>query len=249
MFTGMITLASKVGSVIVNAFGYLVENPQNALIVIAAIILLGLSGYVGYRLGNSSEQGQERFGVTIEDEPLTEDRLVDPTNPFGITISPPDTNNIDTVRVVVPRYITRTDTVHSVEERIISSAGATLPTESPSITLTTSPLPSRGFLALPILDGSPTVHVTHERTVINTFDPRDGSGVTLRYGHPKKRFRVNAYSEIAGTYGVEINATGVLGLQVEVGRFGITGGYQFDPAVERSGLHIQTNWTPTLASW
>jgi len=203
-----------------------VENPKNAAYVVGAVALLAGAASVGYVVGREVNQTQGSTTPLARGEyPKSFADLLEPSAPSGALFAPPpDTNVVDTVKIRVPKYIVRRDTVTKTRIGRISlnAADYDLPSLSLETSLQSSPYK---FLVLPTVDGRPAVNVNSKRTLINTFDPRDASSIKLRYSHPKDVFDFGPYVTGRYNYGGSINSqfeTGIYGkfrksLRIDIG--------------------------------
>lgn len=235
IFEGLSYLASAV-----------VENPKNAAFVVVGAILLAGSASVGYLIG------QNRRSPETSTTPLRRGKYPKSLSdllrgtpgasaPSGALYAPvPDTGAIDTVKIRVPKYIVKRDTVTNT--RIASIRMNPARYESPSLSLETSLQSSPyKFLVLPTIDGRPAVNVNSERTKIDAFDPRGGSSVKLTYQHPKDIWGLgpSLLSRITWSH-EKVNSTATLGGFVRYKRFKLNVGNTFSSIDGLGGVTFQT---------
>jgi hypothetical protein len=227
----------------------IIDNPKNAVIIAVVIVLIGLSGYAGYWYrGATAVQGDAI--IRIEDEPLTMDRIVDTSEPSSTTLSPPS-ESVDTTCAVLPTFITRRDTVIEERGRLISIPGTNLESTAPTEFSVPELQLQRGWLALPVVGGSPAVRVTKDMTTVQAFDPVDGSGITFRYEHPKDRWHLGALSRISGLglQGKDFQLYGTLGGYIGYKNIRVEGGYKISRLEEMRGFTVSLGWYPSLISF
>lgn len=94
----------------------------------------------------------------------------------------PDRSDVDTLRVKVPEYIIKTDTVYRWMDRAEGIFTETTPSVNISVDLNSLDM---GFLVLPLKNGNPAVNVTSDLTTIDTFNPSNAQNITLEYNHPE----------------------------------------------------------------
>ncbi len=226
------------------ALGNLISHPKNALLVVAFLVVLIVAGYAGYWFRDVTDVNGQAV-ITYEDEPLTEDRIREPTRPSDATVSPASPS-VDTTCGVLPTFVIERDTVRETNTRVISRPSLDFdwrPTSVPEIRIGSS------WLALPIIDGAPAVNVDRERTVVQAFDPQDGSGLTLRYPHPRSTWGLGPYTSISGLYGRDIDVHGMIGGFARHKDIKIISGYRFGTNIHNTGVTARVSWSPSLVSW
>lgn len=241
MFGAFSSLVTAVVSVLSSVWEAAVENPRNTVFAIAAFLLWVGGVYGGYWYRGTLVEEESPTWVEYRDDVGVLERLLGGTKPDDATRrAPPDSSEVDTVRVRVPEYITKTDTV------FLSGADQTIRYDAPRLDvdahLEANPY---GFLLLPTPNGRPSVRVTSDRTRIRTIDPRDASELQLTYDHPEDRFRFGPLVRLNGTYTPEIVTSGTLGGWVRFRGIRVDGGYRFaSPSL--TGPTLSAEWSPDI---
>lgn len=224
-------------------FGYMVENPKNTVFGIAAVLLYAFGVYGGYWYRGTQIEPRKTAWVEWEEGPSTLEQFLGGTPPDDATARPPpDSSEVDSVVIRVPKYITRTDTVY----RSLPSVEGSFDYEAPDITLETR-LRSNpyGFLLLPTPNGRPAVSVTADRTEIRTVDPRDASSLRLSYDHPEQKFDFGPLVRLSGTYAEKVRTSGTLGAWARFRAVRLDGGYRFSTPA-RTGPTLSAEWSPDI---
>lgn len=169
--------------------------PIRAILLLGVAVTHGLAFYGGlaWQRGDFTD-GERASLVQSKKRPTAPSDLLrsKPLDRLYLAPEPPK-KEVDTVVVEVPRFVTNTDTVF----RPISEASSIENLTQNSIRLDT-PLQriEKGFLVLPLVDGSPAVSVTQDRTLIDTFNPTGAGNVRLSYTHPKDIWGLGAVASV-----------------------------------------------------
>jgi len=147
----------------------------------AALVLLGLGLIGGWSLraalSGENTEGPVGGGFRRDSSALRPGDLLRGTRPTGGIVYEVDTTASDTFGVVLPQFVR--DTLFT------DSPPRNVSYQSPDITL--GDITQRrylNFLALPLVDGSPTLKVTPDVVTGNFYDPQDGRGITMKWNVP-----------------------------------------------------------------
>lgn len=241
MLSAVSALLSTAVSAVSGLWETAIENPRNTVWAIAAFLVWIGGVYGGYWFRGTQVQAPDRTTVEFRNQPGTLERLLGGTVPDRATRSKaPDSSEVDTVRVRVPKYITKTDTVF----RPTTPVNPELIYETPNLSLRprlkANPY---GFLLLPTPGGVPSVTVTEDRTRIRALDPRNAAELQLDYDHPEPRFSFGPLVRASGTYTPKFYTSGVLGAWVRFRGVRVDGGYRFSTP-DRTGPTVSFEWSP-----
>lgn len=158
------------------------RNPMATIGLVVKFAVFMAGGYAGYWYRGTQIPERNRAWIDFTDRSGKLERLLGGTKPDRAERGrAPDSSGVDTVRVKVPEYIPRTDTVFQSLPHETAFMGADVPEVSIDAHLSANPY---GFLLLPTPDGRPSVRVTSDRTTIRTIDPRNAAPIQLEYDHP-----------------------------------------------------------------
>lgn len=250
---GIGKVLGSVVSALGDVFGAVVSHPKNALLVGAALVLLGSVGLTGYVIGADSAQTakKERGSVTPlgdAEYPTSLSDWLTATAPSSALFSPPkEETKVDTVRIKVPKYIIRRDTVTTTRLGNISLNSA--PLSAPSLSLETSLQSSKfKFLVLPTIKGKPAVSVNKDRTLIGAFDPRGASSVELRYKHPEEIWQFGPFVQGNMVFGgPNLEAKTNVGGWIRRKDIRLDVGYSLSTTPEFRGISTALEYSPDLS--
>lgn len=196
------TIISKLSGWITGAFVSLYETivsyPKRSVIV-ASVLGYGIACFCGGIVAAQWHFGDRGSTLTPTEKKTPEslsDLLRETVPNRAYLADPPVKKKVDTVKVKVPKYITKRDTVYRWRDEIDGIVGDPFYSE-PNVTVDVLlPDLDKGFLLLPLVNGNPTVSVSPDYTKVDAFSPEDGRNLTLEYEHPPDTFDLGSYLDV-----------------------------------------------------